>query len=162
MGDGQNLKRILDEKGTNIRRISKIAGLSASTLYSIVTRDSNLRYDWALRIANALDIDPEEICSNTPFSGDLTLEDVFPSMKDPKGLWNNKRVKGYLDSSLLDLMQLYGPTHMPEVDKILTDFYQLDDEARQEVIEFLNMKKKTHKDPQRAEDIKNIKKIRPL
>ena len=51
MGDGQNLKRVLEEKGMNIRKISKITGITASTLYSIVNRDSNLRYDWALRIS---------------------------------------------------------------------------------------------------------------
>lgn len=157
MGDGQNLKRILDEKGMNIRKISRITGITASTLYSIVNRDSNLRYDWALRIANILDIEPEEICTESPFSGNLKKEDVYPSVKDPKGLLDKMRVKGYLESSMYQLMMLYGPTAMPEVDKLLTDFYQLDDESRSEVIQFINMKKKNHKDPQRVKDTKGIK-----
>lgn len=156
MGDGQNLKRVLEEKGLNIRKISKITGITASTLYSIVNRDSNLRYDWALRIANILDIEPEEICSNSPFSGELKKEDVYPTVKDEKGRLDNMRVKGYLESSLMPLMKLYGPTAMPELDKLLTDFYQLDDEARSEVIQFLNMKRKNHRDPERMKDVKNI------
>ena len=99
MGDGQNLKRVLEEKGMNIRKISKITGITASTLYSIVNRDSNLRYDWALRIANILNIEPEEICSNSPFSGELKKEDVYPTVKDQKGRLDNMRVKSYLESA---------------------------------------------------------------
>ncbi|MBP8968404.1 MAG: helix-turn-helix transcriptional regulator [Lachnospiraceae bacterium] len=156
MGDGQNLKRVLEEKGSNIRKISKITGITASTLYNIVQKDGNLRYDWALRIANVLDIEPEEICENSPFSGALTKEDVYPTVRDPKGFLDNMRVKGYLEGSLTPLLKLYGPTAMPDVDKLLTDFYQLDDEARSEVIQFLNMKKKTHKDQDRVKDVKNI------
>ncbi len=156
MGDGQNLKRVLEEKGSNIRKISKITGITASTLYNIVQKDGNLRYDWALRIANVLDIEPEEICENSPFSGALTKEDVYPTVRDPKGKLDNLRIKGYLEGSLIHLLKLYGPTAMPDLDKILTDFYQLDDEARSEVIQFLNMKKKTHKDPARVKDIKKI------
>ena len=91
MGDGQNLKRVLEEKGSNIRKISKITGITASTLYNIVQKDGNLRYDWALRIANVLDIEPEEICENSPFSGALTKDDVYPTVKDRKGYLDNLR-----------------------------------------------------------------------
>ena len=156
MGDGQNLKRGLEEHGTNIKRIAKITGITSSTLYTIVKRDSNLRYDWALRIANILNIEPEEICQNSPFSGGLSKEDVYPSVKDPKGILDNMRVKGYMESSLMPLLKLYGPTAMPDVDKLLTDFYQLNDDARSEVIQFLNMKRKNHRDPDRVKDIKKI------
>ena len=34
MGDGKNLKKYLDEKGTNVRKIAKATGISATTLYS--------------------------------------------------------------------------------------------------------------------------------
>ena len=39
MGDGKKLKEILDEKGTNVRKISKATGISATTLYSIIQKD---------------------------------------------------------------------------------------------------------------------------
>ena len=52
MGDGKNLKKYLDEKGTNVRKIAKEAGISATTLYSIIQKDSNIRFDFALRITN--------------------------------------------------------------------------------------------------------------
>ena len=32
MGDGKNLKKYLDEKGTNVRKIAKATGISATTL----------------------------------------------------------------------------------------------------------------------------------
>lgn len=46
---------------------------------------------------------------------------------------------------------------MPDVDHMLTTFYGLDDEARQEAIEIMDIKRKTHADPKRVKDIKNIK-----
>ena len=51
MGDGKNLKKYLDEKGTNVRKIAKATGISATTLYSIIQKDSNIRFDFALRPA---------------------------------------------------------------------------------------------------------------
>ena len=63
MGDGKNLKKYLDEKGTNVRKIAKATGISATTLYSIIQKNSNIRFDFALRLANELQIDVNEICS---------------------------------------------------------------------------------------------------
>ena len=64
MGDGKNLKKYIDEKGTNVRKIAKATGISATTLYSIIQKDSNIRFDFALRLANELQIDVNEICSD--------------------------------------------------------------------------------------------------
>ena len=111
MGDGKNLKKYLDEKGTNVRKIAKATGISATTLYSIIQKDSNIRFDFALRLANELQIDVNEICSASPFSGTIKEE----------------------------------------------EFYQLDDEARQEVVETIRLKLQYHRDPERAEQIKQIK-----
>ena len=47
MGDGSKLKEYLDVKGTNVRRIAKATGISATTLYSIIQKDSNIRFDYA-------------------------------------------------------------------------------------------------------------------
>ena len=46
---------------------------------------------------------------------------------------------------------------MPDVDNLLTSFYQLDDEARKEVVETIQFKLQYHRDPERAEQIKQIK-----
>ena len=40
---------------------------------------------------------------------------------------------------------------------LLTSFYQLDDEARKEVVETIQFKLQYHKDKERAEQVKQIK-----
>ena len=52
---------------------------------------------------------------------------------------------------------MYGKNSMPDVDKMLTEFYMLDDEARKEVIQTIEFKLEYHKDPKRAEEVKNKK-----
>ena len=105
MGDGKKLKEYLDEKGTNVRRIAKETGISATTLYTIIQKDSNIRFDFALRLANALDIDVNEICSASPFSGVYGvavagLAKIFggynPVFKDvvPKGIFVSRGLGG--------------------------------------------------------------------
>ena len=54
-------------------------------------------------------------------------------------------------------MHLYGKIAMPDVDNLLTSFYQLDDEARKEVIETIRLKLQYHKDQERAKEVKQIK-----
>lgn len=54
-------------------------------------------------------------------------------------------------------MALFGKNSMPDVDNLLTSFYQLDDEARQEIVETIQFKLKYHKAPERAENVKQIK-----
>lgn len=79
MGDGKKLKEHIDNKGTNVRKIAKETGISATTLYTIIQKDTNIRFDFALRLANALDIDVNEICSASPFSGAITEEEIYPT-----------------------------------------------------------------------------------
>ena len=158
MGDGKKLKEYLDEKGTNVRRIAKETGISATTLYTIIQKDSNIRFDFALRLANALDIDVNEICSASPFSGAITEEEIYPTLPDGlNGALDASRVKTYLKNSLYPLMYLFGKNSMPDVDNLLTSFYQLDDEARKEVVETIQFKLQYHRDPERAEQVKQIK-----
>ena len=70
---------------------------------------------------------------------------------------DSSRIKTYLKNSLYPLMALFGKNSMPDVDNLLTSFYQLDDEARQEIVETIQFKLKYHKDPERAENVKQIK-----
>jgi len=157
MGDGLKLKKYLDEKGTNVRQIAKQTGISPTTLYSIIQKDSNLRFDWALRIANILEIEVDEICEANPFSGRISVDEIYPTLGEFNGRLDASRVRGYLKSSILPLMHMYGPNGMPDVDNLLTSFYQLNDEARNEIVEMIKVKLKYQRDPQRAENIKSIK-----
>lgn len=158
MGDGKRLKEFIDSKGTNVRKIAKETGISATTLYTIIQKDTNIRFDFALRLANALDIDVNEICSTSPFSNQTIPLETLPDF--PSGIneaLDSSRIKTYLKNSLYPLMALFGKNSMPDVDNLLTSFYQLDDEARQEIVETIQFKLKYHKDPERAENVKQIK-----
>ena len=162
MGDGKKLKEILDSKNTNVRQIAKATGISATTLYSIIQKDSNIRFDFALRLANELEIDVNEICAASPFSGVITEEEIYPTLPNGlNGALDGNRVKVYLKNSLYPLMYLFAKNSMPDVNNLLTSFYQLDDEARKEVVETLRFKLQYHKDPKRAEQIKRIKRWQP-
>ena len=67
MGYGKNLKHALDDKGMTVRDLWRQTDISPTTIYSIIQRDSSVRYDFALRIANVLDIDIKLICKDNPF-----------------------------------------------------------------------------------------------
>ena len=54
-------------------------------------------------------------------------------------------------------MYLFGKNSMSDVDNLLTSFYQLDDEARKEVVETIQFKLQYHRDPEWTEQIKQIK-----
>jgi len=160
MGDGAKLKEILDSKGYTVAKLSRETTISNQTLYAIIKRDTGIRFDFALRIANVLGIDPKEICSDENFSEDSTNEkEILPAM--PSGLdsvLDDKRVKRYINNSMYPLMALYGKEAMPDIDKLLTYYYQLTDEGRDEVKKYLEERYALKKDPKRAEEIKKITK----
>lgn len=86
MGDGQRLKEILDQKGISTRTLAKQAGISPTTLYSIISKDTNIRFDFALRIANILGIGTREICSGALFELDEEQEKAITLPEFPSGL----------------------------------------------------------------------------
>ena len=60
-------------------------------------KDSNIRFDFALRLANELQIDVNEICSASPFSGTIKEEEIYPTLPDGlNGALDASRVKTYL------------------------------------------------------------------
>ncbi len=158
MADGQKLKSILDERSMSVRELARRTGINRTTLYYIVKNDTNIRYDFALRIANELKIDVDEICSNNPFSKKSDDDEVFPPMPDEFGaLLDANRVKRYMKYTLSPLMGMFGIEVMPDVDHLLTNFYKLDDAGRRDVVNMINALLINHTDPVRAENVKKIK-----
>ena len=158
MGDGQKLKQLIEQRNTNVRQVAKATGISATTLYTIIQKDSNIRLDFALKLANELEIDVNEICSLVPFSGELKEDEIYPELpSNLKGALDSSRVKQYLKYSLFPLLHLYGKDSMPDLDKLLISFYQLDDEARREIMDTVQLKLQYHKDKNRAKDVNKIK-----
>ena len=75
VGDGKKLKEILDSKGTNIRQIAKATRISATTLYSIIQKNSNIRFNFALRLANELEINMNDPWyESNAYSSSATLQ----------------------------------------------------------------------------------------
>ncbi len=64
MSDAKKLDLILREKNVCIKKMAREAGLPPTTVYSILHRDGEIRFDIALRIARVLEIDVAEICSD--------------------------------------------------------------------------------------------------
>ena len=109
-------------------------------------------------MTNELEMDVNEICAASPFSGAITEEEIYPTLPDGlNGALDAGQVKTYLKNSLYPLMYLFGKNSMLDVDNLLTSFYQLDDEARKEVVETIQFKLQYHKDKERAEQVKQIK-----
>lgn len=137
MGDGKKLKECLKNKGTNVRRIAKAAGIPATTLYSVIRKDTSIRLDYALRLARELEIDVHEICSTgLDFKALFGIDDKWEQNLD------SSTVKSYVINSFYPLLCLFGEDSIPDVHKLLTSFYQLDDEARAEIVAMIRVKLK--------------------
>lgn len=73
MSDAEKLKEILNSKNMTVKDLSKRCGTPPTTIYTIIQRDKKIRFELAIKIANVLDIEVEEICSsakdyNTPLN----------------------------------------------------------------------------------------------
>lgn len=148
MGDGKNLQESIKNKGTNVCRVAKAAGIPATTLYSIIQKDSCIRLDLALRLANELEIDVKEICSTG------LLLDKCPQMPHEwKDVLDSSNVRNYFTDSIYPHLHLFGQDSIQDVTNLLISFYQLDDEARREVLEMMKIKLEYHKERERAEKI---------
>lgn len=153
MGYGQNLKRILDEKNISVAELARLTNVSATTLYSVISRDSAVRFDTALRIANVLNIDINEICKSNPFDegevlpkNDVTIIDyVFT---------NNQ---GYIKNRTAPLLSLFEKSELPDVDRLIAAYFVLDDDGRKQAFDLLEALGKSHKDNERLKKLASIR-----
>ena len=162
MGDGKNLKKILDAQQKSVRWLSKETTISPTTLYSIIQKDTAIRFDFALRIANVLNVEVSDICSDSALQAeDWSDESRITLPELPHGfdkVLDENRIKTYLKNSLYPLMEMFGKNNLPKLDEHLTNYYQLTDEGRRDVDQFINAQLLLKKDPKRAKDVKTIKK----
>jgi transcriptional regulator with XRE-family HTH domain len=136
MTDAERVKEIIDEKEIKVSKLARMTGISATTLYSIFQRNGSVSIENAIRIANALGIDPNEICSNSPVKIIASPEQsISPIQKT------------------LDFFEKNDPEMIYNAENILQAYYQMDDEAKEELLSFLEMKLKRHTDPNRLEQV---------
>ena len=155
MGYGKNLKEALDRSNTTVKELSRQTGIAATTLYSIIQRDASVRYDFALRISNVLDIPINSICKENPYD----QEESYPGLlNEYGGVATNFNKKTYFSNRTMAIMKKFGYNDLPKVDQLIADFFLLDDEGRKITFDFLQMMKKDHTDPEREKKLSEIKK----
>lgn len=151
MGYGQKLKGILDERDMSVRQLAKECNIAPTTLYSIVQRDTDIRYDFALRIANALDIPVASICGDLPYDKESTLPGL------PNMFGDERSKKAYFSNRTLEIAKLFNYEEFPMLDKLIAEFYILDDDSRKEIFKIIEMKHEAHDEPERVKKLKEIK-----
>ena len=157
MGYGKKLKEILNEKNMTVKELAQKCDMAPTTLYSIINKDTNIRFDFALRIANVLDIPIETICDDIPYDAASTLPNLLTPGKGfiPKNFNANKN---YVKYRTMPILELYDNTDLPGIDRLLAAYFILDNEARLEALKYLDLKAETHTDAERKKKLKSIKK----
>lgn len=135
----------------SVRQLAKTCNIAPTTLYSITQRDGDIRYDFALKIANVLDIPVSSICSELPCDPEITLPTTFGSKGDAF------YKKSYFSNRTLEIARLFNYEEIPMLDKLIAEFYVLDDESRKEVFRIIEMKHESHDNPERVENLEKIK-----
>ena len=81
----------------------QFTGIAPTTLYSIIQRDTSVRFDHALRIANILGIDITQICKENPYDEG----EVLPQpLSDLNGLTTNLNKQTYIKNRTTPLLFL--------------------------------------------------------
>ena len=68
MGYGKNLQAAIGRSGMSVRQVAIRAGIRPTTLYSIIRRDSPVQFYYAIRLAEVLKIELDQICKHAPGS----------------------------------------------------------------------------------------------
>ena len=118
MGDGQRLKAVLKEKGTNVRQVAKKAEVSPTTLYTIIQKDTDIKLDLGLRLAKVLGIPVSDISSFKVSQG-LEILNQEKEYMDARGVLDLPdnilqmyfstfvRISGMIVKSKLDIFEQY-------------------------------------------------------
>lgn len=153
MGYGTNLKKHLDDNKMSVSKLARKTGISATTLYSIISRDSAVRYDFAVRIANVLNIPISDICKENPYS-DST--DVLPHIPDEfADKLDLGRVSRYVNDRIDMIFQLFGTSDLPTIEAALAKCYQVNDDGRSKILDYIKYIYDTSQDDERVKEYKD-------
>ena len=130
MGDGVRLKELIDQRGITVRRLAKETGISATTLYSIVQKDTKIRLDNGIRIAATLNIPLQSVCSEEKMPG-LEVIGKGKLRYDGKAIadeYRMDRLKEACKTTILAQLDL--------IDGLLRTYGVLDEEKKADAIAF--------------------------
>ena len=152
---GDNLKKALENKHMSVKELARRTGISPTTLYSVIKRNSAVRFDHALRISSVLDVDISQICKTNPYTEDGT--EVLPGLlPNYFGLTDKLNRKTYIENRLGKVLMLVDYEDMPKVDELIADFIQMDDEGRKLLFGMLESLKMTHTDRERKKKLAGV------
>lgn len=123
-----------------VKELAKKVGIAPTTLYSIIQRDTAVRFDTVLKISHILNIPINSICKDNPYEPGETLP-ALPS--DNEKLMINLQKKAYFSDRTLKLVEIFDYTELPHVDQLIADFFVLNDTARSDLFEYIKIIKKT-------------------
>ena len=150
MGYGLNLKDAIENKGWTVAECARRAGISRQSLYTIIRRDTSVRYDHAIRLASVLGIDVNTICKENPYGNGI----VEPGLLDTyNGILDNSNKNSYIKNRMKIELELFEYKDTPIIHELLTKFFVLDDEGRRQVIDSENLIAMRHTDKERKEEL---------
>jgi len=121
---GINLKSAIKAKKLTVYKLSRMTGIPATTIYSSIQRNSGVRYDRALRIADVLKIRPEEICGHALTSTeDRTkyVENIEEILRQIRETRRREHIKRHLE-----ILRTYDVEHLKAAEDLLDRFGRLD------------------------------------
>ena len=71
MGYGKNLKKAIEQKGWTVAKCARDMQISPQTLYTIIRRDSSVRYTLAVCLADILGVDVAFITKDIPYDMEM-------------------------------------------------------------------------------------------
>ena len=119
-----------------MKKMARKTDIAPTTPYSIIQRDTAIRFDTALRISNILDIPINSICKDNPYEDMETL----PKLPfDKERMIISMEKKAYFSDRTLKIIKKFDYTELPMIDQLIAYFYVLDDAARKDVFEYLKI-----------------------
>lgn len=149
MGYGKKLKGILKDKDVSVRQLALECNIPPTTIYSLIQRDASIRYDFALKISNALDIPVGSICDDLP-NANLTSGDHSMIIDI------DHQTANYFSARTLAIAKLFNKEEFTILDKLIREFYVLDDDSRDEIMKIIDMKHAKHDNPERIKNLDNL------
>lgn len=131
MGNGKALKKLLEENGMSTRQLSKKSGIAYTTLNSMIHRNSIIRYDFAVKIANALNVPVRKICNEIPE--------------------NTNRGAYIFSDKTLEIIEHCSPNEINELEELIECFFNLSNDIRNEVLESIRSKSVIHDIPKKMD-----------
>lgn len=152
MGYGEKLKEHIDNTpGMTVNKLASMTNIAASTLYSIIKRDSPIRYDFAIRIANTLGINVSELCKDNPFEDDNSPLPDAPKSLD--AIFPNGMTRLLIEYQLSPILRILGSDEAANVEQLLTSYAKLTDQGRSAVFDNINTLLKVATDPAREKEV---------